>query len=46
MTKTSVASKIYLALAFIFLYAPMVVMMVFSFNGTESTYIFEGFSLQ
>lgn len=46
MTKTSVASKIYLALVFIFLYAPMIVMMVFSFNGTESTYIFNGFSLQ
>ena len=46
MTKTSLASKICLALVFIFLYAPMVVMMVFSFNGTESTYIFEGFSLQ
>ena len=46
MTKTSPLSKLYLALVFIFLYAPMVVMMVFSFNGTESTYIFEGFSLQ
>lgn len=46
MTKTSLASKFYLALVFVFLYAPMVVMMVFSFNGTESTYIFEGFSLQ
>ncbi len=46
MTKTSLASKIYLSLVFAFLYAPMVVMMVFSFNGTESTYIFEGFSLQ
>ena len=46
MTKTSPIAKLYLALVFIFLYAPMVVMMVFSFNGTESTYIFEGFSLQ
>lgn len=46
MTKTSPLSKLYLALVFAFLYAPMVVMMVFSFNGTESTYIFEGFSLQ
>ena len=46
MTKTSPLSKFYLALVFIFLYAPMIVMMVFSFNGTESTYIFEGFSLQ
>ena len=46
MTKTSPLSKLYLALVFAFLYAPMVVMMVFSFNGSESTYIFEGFSLQ
>ena len=46
MTKTSLLSKFYLALVFAFLYAPMVVMMVFSFNGTESTYIFDGFSLQ
>ena len=46
MTKTSPVSKLYMALVFIFLYAPMVVMMVFSFNGTESTYVFSGFSLQ
>lgn len=46
MTKTSPLSKFYIALVFIFLYAPMVVMMVFSFNSSESTYIFEGFSLQ
>lgn len=46
MTKTSPLSKFYLALVFVFLYAPMIVTMVFSFNGTESTYIFEGFSLQ
>ena len=46
MTKTSPLSKLYIALVFIFLYAPMVVMMVFSFNSSESTYIFEGFSLQ
>lgn len=46
MTKTSPLSKLYIALVFIFLYAPMAVMMVFSFNSSESTYIFEGFSLQ
>ncbi len=46
MTKTSPLSKFYLALVFVFLYAPMIVTMVFSFNGTESTYIFDGFSLQ
>lgn len=46
MTKTSPLSKIYIALVFIFLYAPMAVTMVFSFNGSESTYIMDGVSLQ
>lgn len=46
MTKTSALSKFYIALVFIFLYAPMAVMTVFSFNGSESTYIMNGFSLQ
>ncbi|MBO4338841.1 MAG: ABC transporter permease [Clostridia bacterium] len=46
MTKTSRLSKFYIALIFIFLYAPMVVTMVFSFNGTDSTYIMNGFSTQ
>ncbi|MCH5170141.1 MAG: ABC transporter permease [Oscillospiraceae bacterium] len=46
MTKTSTLSKLYIALVFIFLYAPMAVMTVFSFNGSESTYIMNGFSLQ
>ena len=46
MTKTSALSKFYIALVFIFLYAPMAVMTVFSFNGSESTYIMNGFSMQ
>lgn len=46
MSKTSPAAKIYMALVFVFLYAPMAVMTVFSFNGSESTYVFSGFSLQ
>ena len=44
--KNSVSSKLYIALVFIFLYAPMAVMMVFSFNGTDSTYTISGFSTQ
>jgi len=44
MTKTSRLSKLYIALVFIFLYAPMVVTMVFSFNGSDSTYFMNGFS--
>lgn len=43
--KTSFVSKIYIALIFIFLYAPIAVMMLFSFNSTPSTYTFGGFSL-
>lgn len=42
--KTSFVSKLYVALIFIFLYAPIAVMMLFSFNSTSSTYTFGGFS--
>lgn len=41
-----IASKIYAALVFIFLYAPIIVMIVFSFNATSSTSVLSGFSLQ
>lgn len=36
----------YVALVMLFLYAPMLVMIVFSFNGTNSTSTMEGFSLK
>ena len=39
-------SKIYTALVLLFLYAPIIVMIVFSFNGTSSTSVLSGFSLQ
>lgn len=42
--KISPISRIYMALIFLFLYAPIAVMMVFSFNSGSSTYIMEGFS--
>ncbi|MGN0522010.1 MAG: ABC transporter permease [Eubacterium sp.] len=42
--KISHLSKFYIALILIFLYAPIVVMTVFSFNSTTSTYILGGFS--
>lgn len=42
--KTSPISKIYMALIFLFLYMPIGVMMVFSFNSSVSTYHFSGFS--
>lgn len=41
-----VASKVYTTLVFLFLYAPIIVMIVFSFNGTSSTSVLSGFSLQ
>ncbi len=43
--KTSFASGLYTALIFIFLYAPIGIMTVFSFNSSSSTYSFTGFSL-
>ena len=41
-----IASKIYTALVFLFLYAPIIVMIIFSFNGSSSTSVLSGFSLQ
>lgn len=41
-----IASKIYTGLVFLFLYAPIIVMIVFSFNSTSSTSVLAGFSLQ
>lgn len=38
-------SKIYIALILLFLYAPILVMIVFSFNSGSSVWVFEGFSL-
>lgn len=36
--------KIYTVLAFVLLYAPLLIMVFFSFNSTESTGVFTGFS--
>ena len=43
--KTSIGGKLYTALVFIFLYAPIAVLIIFSFNSGKSTSVFEGFSL-
>ena len=40
------ASKIYTALIFVFLYAPIFVLILFSFNSSNSTGSFAGFSLK
>lgn len=39
-------SKIYLIIVFLFLYAPIIVMAVFSFNGINSTGLLDGFSFR
>lgn len=44
--KTSLGAKLYTALVYIFLYAPIVVLIIFSFNSGKSTSVFEGFSLR
>lgn len=40
-----ILSRIYIALILIFLYAPMAVMVFFSFNSADSVWVFESFSL-
>lgn len=39
-------SRIYTALIFLFLYAPIAVLIVFSFNSSDSTSVFKDFSLK
>lgn len=43
--KTSLTSKLYIFIIFAFLYFPIIVMTMFSFNSSTSTYVFSGFSL-
>ena len=45
MTKMKTSSKIYTALIFVFLFAPIAILIVFSFNGAKSLSVFSGFSL-
>ena len=40
------SSKIFIALCFVLLYAPIVILIFFSFNSLESTGVFGGFSLK
>ncbi|MBR2044248.1 MAG: ABC transporter permease [Clostridia bacterium] len=40
-----ILSKLYMALVVLFLYAPIAVMVFFSFNSGSSVWVFEGFSL-
>lgn len=45
-TKMPLASKLYMALIIFFLYAPIIVLFLYSFNANESTSVFTGFSLR
>lgn len=45
-TKMPLMSKLYVALMMLFLYAPIAVMIFFSFNESASTGVFTGFSLR
>lgn len=45
-TKMSPLAKLYVALIMIFLYAPIIVMIVFSFNNSVSTSVMSGLSLR
>ena len=46
MTRKKISSKLYMALVFLFLYAPIVVVIVFSFNATKSRTVFTGVTLK
>ena len=39
-----ILSRLYIALIILFLYAPVAVMIVFSFNSSSSVWVFSGFS--
>ena len=41
-----ILQKFFIALMLVFLYAPLLVMTIFSFNSSKSTSVFEGFSLK
>ena len=45
MKKNGIASRIFLILCFLFLYAPILVLIVFSFNASKSKAVWAGFTL-
>lgn len=45
MKKNTFGGRMFIALAFLFLYAPILVLMIFSFNATSSTAVWAGFTL-
>lgn len=45
MKKNGILSRLFLALCFLFLYAPILVLVVFSFNASKSRAVWAGFTL-
>ena len=45
MKKNTFGGRFFIALAFLFLYAPILVLVIFSFNATSSTAVWAGFTL-
>ena len=46
MKKMSLSSKLYLAIVLLFLYLPIIMLMVLSFNASNSTSVLSGFSIK
>jgi len=46
VSNTKLSSKIYTVLIFVFLFAPIAILLVFSFNEAKSLSVFSGFSLK
>ncbi len=46
MKKMSLSSKLYLAIVLLFLYLPIIMLMVLSFNASNSTSVMSGFSIK
>jgi len=44
--RNSIGSRLFMALVFLFLYAPIIVLIVFSFNAGTSSSVWKGFSLE
>ncbi len=45
LKRTSLGNKVYLGLIYLFLYAPIFVLIVFSFNNSKSRTVWQGFTL-
>ncbi|MBQ8850987.1 MAG: ABC transporter permease, partial [Oscillibacter sp.] len=45
MRKNSALNRVFMALVFLFLYAPIFLLIIFSFNAGDSSIVWKGFSL-